>query len=57
MGMFGPEDPLCTPLLHSARVPFEAGKLVHKTPFWENVEIVVFLASSFAQILALKLSD
>ena len=35
MGMFGPEDTLCTPLLHFARVPFQAGKSVHKTPFWE----------------------
>ena len=54
MGMFGPEDSLCTPLLHFARVPFQAGKSVHKTPFWENVEVVVFSASIFAQILALS---
>ena len=47
MGMFGPEDSLCTPLLHFARVPFQAGKSVHKTPFWENVEVVVFSASIF----------
>ena len=57
MGIFGPEDSLCTPLLHFARVPFQAGKSVHKTPFWENVEVVVFSASIFAQILALKLPD
>ena len=57
MGMFGPEDSLCMPLLHFARVLFQAGKSVHKTPFWENVEVVVFSASIFAQILALKLPD
>ena len=57
MGMFGPEDSLCTPLLHFARVPFQEGKSVHNTPFWENVEVVVFSASIFAQILALKLPD
>ena len=42
MGMFGSEDALCTPLLYFVRVLFQAGKLVHKTPVWENVEIVVF---------------
>ena len=35
MGMCGPEDPLFTPLLPLARVPFQAKELVHKTPFWE----------------------
>ena len=36
---------------------FKEGKSVHNTPFWENVEVVVFSASIFAQILALKLPD
>ena len=27
---------------------------VHKTPFWENLEILAFTALIFAQILALK---
>ena len=36
------KTPLCTPLLYFVRVLFEAGKLVHKTPVWETVEIVVF---------------
>ena len=47
MGMFGPEDSLCMPLLHFARVPFQAGKSVHKTPFWKNVEVVVFFSLNF----------
>ena len=32
MGMCGPEDPLFTPLLPLARVPFQAKESVHKTP-------------------------
>ena len=41
--MCGPEDLFFTPLLQLARVPFQAKESVHKTPFWENFEI---LASS-----------
>ena len=33
LGMCGPEDPLFTPLLPLARVPFQAKESVHKTPF------------------------
>ena len=33
MGIFGPENPLFTPLLQFARVPFQAKESVHKTPF------------------------
>ena len=33
MGMCGPEDPLFTPLLPLARVPFQEKEAVHKTPF------------------------
>ena len=36
------------------RVPFQAKESVHKTPFWENLEILASTASIFAQILALK---
>ena len=32
MGMCGPEDPLFTPLLQFARVPFQAKVSVHKAP-------------------------
>ena len=52
--MCGPEDPLFTPLLPLARVPFQAKELVHKTPFWENLEILALTASIFTQILAHK---
>ena len=38
--MCGPEDPLFTPLLPLARVLFQAKESVHKTPFWENLEIL-----------------
>ena len=55
--MCGPEDPLFTPLLPLARVPFQARQSVHKTPFWENFEILASTASIFAQILALKPSN
>ena len=55
MGMCSPEDHLFTPLLQFARVPFQAKESVHKTPFWENLEILASTASVFAQILALKL--
>ena len=51
--MCGPKDPLFTPLLQFARVPFQAKESVHKTPFWENLEILAS-ASIFAKILALK---
>ena len=54
MGMCGPEDPLFTPLLLFARVPFQAKVSVQKTPFWENLEILAFTALIFAQLLALK---
>ena len=54
MGMCGPEDPLFTPLLQFTRVPFQAKESVHKTPFWENLEILASTASLFAQILAPK---
>ena len=50
--MCGPEDPLFTPLLPLARVPFQAKESVHKTPFWENWEILASTASIFTQILA-----
>ena len=52
--MCGPEDPLFTPLLPLARVPFQAKESVHKTPFWENFEILASKASIFTQILAHK---
>ena len=54
MGMCGPEDPLFTPLLPLARVPFQAKESVHKTPFWKNLEILASTASIFTQILARK---
>ena len=50
----GYEDPLFTPLLPLARVPFQAKESVHKTPFWENLEILASTASIFTQILANK---
>ena len=49
-----PEDPLFTPLLPLARVPFQAKESVHKTPFWEDYEILTSTASIFTQILAHK---
>ena len=52
--MCGPEDPLFTPLLPLARVPFQAKESVHKTPFWENFWILASTASIFTQILAHK---
>ena len=52
MGMCGPGDPLFTHLLPFARVPFQAKESVHKTPFWENFEILACTASIFTQILA-----
>ena len=52
--MCGPEDPLFTPLLPLARVPFQAKESVHKTPFWENLEILASTASIFTQISAHK---
>ena len=52
--MCGPEDPLFTPLLQFARVPFQAKVSVNKAPFWENLEVLASTASIFAQILALK---
>ena len=52
--MCGPEDPLFTPLLPLARVPFQAKVSVHKTPFWKNLEILASTASIFTQILAHK---
>ena len=52
--MYGPEDPLFMHLLQFARVPFQAKGLVHKTPFWENLEILASTASIFAQISAHK---
>ena len=52
--MCGPEDPLFTPLLPLARVPFQAKEPVHKTPFWENLEILASTASFFTKILAHK---
>ena len=54
MGMCGPEDPLFTPLLPLARVPVQAKESVHKTPFWENLEILASTASISTQILAHK---
>ena len=52
MGMCGPEDPLFTPLLLLAKVPFQAKESVHKTPFWENLEILASTASIFTQIFS-----
>ena len=52
--MCGPEDPLSTPLLPLARVPFQAKESVHKTPFWENLKILASTASIFTQNLAHK---
>ena len=52
--MCDPEDPLFTHLLPLARVPFHAKESVHKTPFWENLEILASTASIFTQILAHK---
>ena len=52
--MCGPQDPLFTPLLPLARVPFQAKGSVHKTPFWENLEILALTASIFTQILIHK---
>ena len=52
--MCGPGDPLFTPLLPLARVPFQAKESVHKTPFWENLEILASTASIITQILAHK---
>ena len=49
-----PWRPPFTPFLPLTRVPFRAKELVHKTPFWENLEILASPASIFAQILALK---
>ena len=49
-----PEDPLFTPLLSLARVPFQAKESVHKNPFWENLEILASTASIFTQILVHK---
>ena len=54
MGMRGHEDPLFTPLLQFARVPFQAKESVHKTPFWENLKILASTASNFRPISALK---
>ena len=48
------KTPLFTPLLPLARVPFQAKESVHKTPFWENLEILASIASIFTQILAHK---
>ena len=48
------KTPLFTPLLPLARVPFQAKESVHKTPFWENLEILASAASIFTQILAHK---
>ena len=55
--MCGPQDPLFTPLLPLARVPFQANESVHKTPFWENLEILASAASTSTQILAHKLPN
>ena len=49
-----PWRPLFTPLLPLARVPFQAKESVHKTPFWENLEILASSASIFTKILAHK---
>ena len=37
-----PWRPLFAPLLPLARVPFQAKVSVHKTPFWENLEISLY---------------
>ena len=47
-GDVGPGDPLFTPLLLFARVPFQAKGSVHKTPLLrENLEILASTASIF----------
>ena len=38
-------------------VPFQAKESVHKTPFWENLEILASTAPIFTQILAHKPSN
>ena len=48
------KDPLFTPLLWFARVPFQTKESIHKTPLWENLEILASTASIFAKILAHK---
>ena len=56
----GPEDPLFTsPVVRkgpisSKKVPFQAKESVHKTPFWENLEILASTDLIFTQILAHK---
>ena len=52
--MCSPENPLFTPLLQFARAAFQAKETVHKTPYWENFEILASAASIFTQILAQK---
>ena len=52
--MCSPEDPLFTPLLYFARVPFQAKELKHKTLLQEKLGILASTASTFAQILAHK---
>ena len=44
-------SPVVLPL---TRVPFQAKESVHKTPFWENLEILASIASIFTQNLAHK---
>ena len=53
-GDMRPWRPLFTPLLPLARVPFQAKESVHKTPFWENWEILASTASIITQISAHK---
>ena len=55
-GVWGCAAPmtLFTPFLPLARVPFQAKESVHKTPLWENLDILASTASIFTQILAHK---
>ena len=48
------KTPFFTLLLPLARVPFQAKESVHKTPFWENLEILASTALIFTQIWAHK---
>ena len=50
----GDVRPLFTPLLLLTRVPFQAKESVHKTSFWDDLEILACTASIFTQILIHK---
>ena len=50
--MCGPEDPLFTPVLPLAIVPFQAKESVHKTPLLRKFGNFSLYSHNFAQILA-----